>query len=369
MLMRQCGAHEPWLQPQMETSAILPKRTRVYRLDNIDSWEEAIAVAGLMIRRGGLVAFPTETVYGLGANALDEAAVARIFRAKGRPANDPLIVHIADFQQLSQVAEDAPPGVDELASRFWPGPLTLVLKKRKRVPANLTAGLDTVAVRMPSHKVALALIREAGAPIAAPSANLFSRPSPTCAQHVIDDLDGLVNVVLDGGNTPIGVESTILSMIDEPPRVLRPGGISLEELRAVAPDVQYAPSYLPDSAPAARAPGSMLRHYSPRAPVLLFEGADDAEVYAAMRAEIARHNRVGVLVSDAEAAAFADLDLLVERLGTNADEAAQRLFAALRSLDQREVDVILARAPCKAGKGLAVWDRLLRASVGSSVKV
>ncbi len=347
----------------------MPKRTRVFRLDDIDSWEEAIAVASLTIRRGGLVAFPTETVYGLGANALDEAAVARIFRAKGRPPNDPLIAHIADFQQLSQIAQDAPPVANELAQRFWPGPLTLVLKKSKRIPANLTAGLDSVAVRMPSHKAALALIRKAGAPVAAPSANLFSRPSPTSAQHVIDDLDGLVDVVLDGGETPIGVESTILSLIDDRPRILRPGGISLEELGAVVPDLRFAPSYLPEDAPAAPAPGGLLRHYSPKAPVLLFEGAEDAEVYAAMRAEIAQHDRVGILASDADAAAFADLTLFVERLGANSDEAARRLFAALRSLDQREVDVILARAPSKAGLGLAVWDRLLRASVGSLVVV
>ncbi|MCY3798231.1 MAG: L-threonylcarbamoyladenylate synthase [Chloroflexi bacterium] len=347
----------------------MPKLTSVYRLDDIESWEEAIAVAGLTIRRGGLVAFPTETVYGLGANALDEAAVAGIFRAKSRPPNDPLIAHIADFQQLSQIAEDAPPIAFEVAQRFWPGPLTLVLKKSKRIPANLTAGLGSVAVRMPSHEVALALIREAGVPIAAPSANLFSRPSPTSAQHVIDDLDGLVDVLLDGGETPIGVESTILSLIDDRPRVLRPGGISLEGLRAVVPDLRFAPSYLRDDAPAAPAPGGLLRHYSPNARVLLFEGADDAQVYTAMRAEIARHERVGVLASDAEAAAFADLNVIVERLGANSEEAAQRLFAALRSLDQRELDVILARAPRKAGLGLAVWDRLLRASVGCLVKV
>ena len=186
---------------------------------------------------------------------------------------------------------------------------------------------------------------------------------------MIDDLDGLVDVVLDGGNTPIGVESTILSMIDEPPRVLRPGGITLEELRAVVPDLQYAPSFLPDGAPAARAPGSMLRHYSPRARVILFDGADESKVYEAMRAEIALHGRAGVLATDAEAAAFADLAVSVERLGASPDEAARRLFAALRSLDRQAVDVILARAPSKAGKGLAVWDRLLRASVGSLVEV
>ena len=255
-----------------------------------------------------------------GANAFDEAAVAKIFAAKGRPANDPLIVHIARFDQLSQVAKQIPAGALELSRRFWPGPLTLVLQKAERIPANLTAGLDTVAVRMPDHDVALALLRAANVPIAAPSANQFSRPSPTSSQHVIDDLDGLVDVVLDGGLTPIGVESTILSLIDAPPRILRPGGIAVEALRELIPDLRYEPSYLNDELSAAPAPGTMLRHYSPRARVILFSGDDDVEVYAAMRAEIAAHDRVGILASDADLAAFADLDVPMERLGADADD-------------------------------------------------
>ena len=347
----------------------MPKRTRVFRVDRNKPEAEAIAVAGRMIRAGGLVAFPTETVYGLGANALDEAAIAKIFAAKGRPASDPLIVHIARFEQLSQVAQAMPAEALELCRRFWPGPLTLVLKKAARIPANLTAGLDSVALRMPDHEVASALLRAADLPIAAPSANQFSRPSPTCAQHVIDDLDDLVDIVLDGGPTPIGLESTILSLVEDRPRVLRPGGISMEALREALPNLCYEPSYLADDVLAAPAPGAMLRHYSPRARVILYSGADDAEVYAAMRAEIASHECIGILASDADALEFADLDVAIERLGANADEAARRLFAALRSLDQGGVDCILARAPEKQGLGLAVWDRLLRASVGSLVEV
>ena len=347
----------------------MSKRTLVIRVDPKAPAAHAIAIAGRTIRAGGLVAFPTETVYGLGANALDEAAIAKIFAAKGRPASDPLIVHIARFEQLDQVARAIPAVAFALGKRFWPGPLTLVLQKAQGIPANLTASLNTVAVRMPDHKVALALLQAAGVPIAAPSANQFSRPSPTCAQHVIDDLADPVDVVLDGGSTPIGLESTIVNLVEDEPRVLRPGGISLETLREALPNLRYEPSYLTDDTPSAPAPGTMLRHYSPRARVILFSGADDAEVYAAMRAEIALHERVGILASDAEALAFAELDVAIEKLGADPDEAARRLFAALRSLDQQGVDCILARAPEKRGLGLALWDRLLRAAVGSLVEV
>ncbi|MCY4064050.1 MAG: L-threonylcarbamoyladenylate synthase [Chloroflexi bacterium] len=352
-----------------ESFLIMSKRTRVFRVDPKAPEAEAIAIAGRMIRAGGLVAFPTETVYGLGANALDETAVAKIFAAKGRPSSDPLIVHIARFEQLSRVAQAIPAGAVELGRQFWPGPLTLVLQKAPCIPANLTAGLNTVAVRMPDHEVALALLQAADLPIAAPSANQFSRPSPTSAQHVIDDLADRVEVVLDGGNTPIGLESTIVSLVEDEPRVLRPGGISLETLREALPNLRYEPSYLADDAPSAPAPGTMLRHYSPRARVILFSGADAAEVYAAMRAEINSHERVGILASDADAREFAGLDVAIERLGADADEAAHHLFAALRSLDQQGVDCILARAPERRGLGLALWDRLLRASVGSLVEV
>lgn len=328
----------------------------------------AIDIAARAIRSGGLVAFPTETVYGLGANAWDEAAVDKIFRAKGRPASDPLIAHIASPDQLDGLARDLPDRTQELCRRFWPGALTLVLPKSPLLPANLTAGLDTVAVRMPDHAVAAALIEAAGVPIAAPSANRFSRPSPTTAQHVLDDLAEDIDVLLDAGPTTIGLESTILSLIDDPPQLLRPGGVPLEALRQFIPDLRFEPRFL-NADQAAPAPGSLLKHYSPRAKLLLFQGSDDAAVHAAMRAQIANNRNAGLMISDADAPACADLDVKTERLGANAEQTALRLFAAMRALDSAGVDVIIARAPDKQGLGLAVWDRLLRAAEGALIEV
>lgn len=328
-----------------------------------------IARAGAMIRAGGLVAFPTETVYGLGANALDTTAVDKIFRAKGRPANDPLIVHIADISQLSRLAVSVSELANRLFRRFAPGALTLVLNKRETVPANLTAGMDTVAVRMPDHAVALALIRAAGVPVAAPSANRFSRPSPTKAQHVADDLEGHVDIILDGGGTAIGLESTILSLVGDAPQVLRPGGVSLEALRAIVPDLAYQPQYLIDADDAAPSPGSMLKHYSPRASVILFRSDDADAVWTAMKAFADDHSQVGIMSLERDLWRFADLDVKVESLGQDLDAAAPRLFSALRSLDHQGVATILARFPDTAGVGLAIGDRLLRAAEGQVIDV
>lgn len=340
-----------------------------FRLDAKRPAARAIEIAALTIKAGGLVAFPTETVYGLGANAWDVSAVDKIFRAKGRPANDPLIVHIADIDQLRAVAREIPDLAYELVRHFWPGALTLVLKKSAQIPANLTAGQDTVAVRIPDHKVALALLTAADLPIAAPSANRFSRPSPTTAQHVLDDLADEVDVLLDAGKTTIGVESTILSLVEGTPQVLRPGGVALEALRRFVPQLKYSPHYLAEAGGAAPAPGSLLKHYSPRARLVLFHGTDEAAVQAAMRAEIRRNQNVGVMTSDADTPAFSQLDVKIERLGQNSDQAAERLFAAMRALDKQGVDLIIARTPEKSGLGLAVWDRLLRAAEGSLVEV
>ncbi len=344
----------------------MPGSAPVLRVDAQTPDPAQIAQAAAVIRAGGLVAFPTETVYGLGANAWDAAAVAGIFRAKGRPASDPLIVHITEMAQLPQVASDVPASSELLCRRFFPGALTLVLRKSARIPDNLSAGLDTVALRMPDHAVARALIKAAGVPIAAPSANTFSRPSPTCAEHVLDDLADKVDLVLDGGATRIGVESTIVSLVDEPPRLLRPGGISLEALRSLLPDLQYTPHFADDADAAVPAPGTLLKHYSPRARLLLFRG-DDAAVYVAMRAEIARHRGVGLLLSQRDAEQFQDLDNRIESLGSNSEQAAERLFAGLRALDKAGVTVILARAPDRRGLGLALHDRLLRAAVGEVI--
>jgi L-threonylcarbamoyladenylate synthase len=346
-------------------------QTRVFKVDPSQPDPQAIRAAAAVLRSGGLVAFPTETVYGLGANALDSEAVSRIFSAKGRPVSDPIIVHLHSREQLGAVAVDVPELALELAQRFWAGPLTMVLKRHANIPPNVSAGRDTVAVRMPSHPVALALLRAVDVPVAAPSANLFARPSATTAQHVLDDLSGRVDVVLDGGATLIGVESTVLDLTKETPVVLRPGGVTLEALRTILPDVQLVSKYLRAEDEGAEAPGMLVKHYSPRAEVRLFVGELPA-VIAAMRATaqelVAVGERVGILARDDECGAFEALPVTVIPLGTNFAEIARRLFTAMRALDEQGVDMILVRGIEQTGLGAAIWDRLLRAAEGRVIQ-
>lgn len=333
----------------------------------------AIAEAAAVLRRGGLVAFPTETVYGLGANALDEQAVSHIFAAKGRPASDPLIVHVDGPDKLEQVAVNSPPLARQLIAAFWPGPLTLVLERGPNVPANVTAGSQTVGVRMPRHPVALALLAAANVPVAAPSANLFARPSPTTAAHVLEDLRGRVDLVLDAGPTAVGVESTVLDLTQTPPRVLRPGGVSLEALRRLIPEVAFHARYA-DVGEAVAGPGMLLRHYSPRARLVLLNGERGAvlnALQARARAEADAGRKVGFLLAE-EDLPLVDTSIgIFESLGSvdNLEAVARRLFAALRGLDARGVDVIFARALPREGLGLAVWDRLVRAAEGRVIEI
>lgn len=342
------------------------------RVPEADRLDEAARV----LRTGGLVAFPTETVYGLGANALDAAAVARIFDAKGRPSTDPVIVHLASADDLERVARDVPPVARELASRFWPGALTMILSKQSSVPDGVTAGLPTVAVRVPSHPIAHALIRAAGVPIAAPSANRFSRPSPTEAAHVLADLQDVVDVVIDGGATTIGVESTIIDLTVVPPVIRRPGGVSREQIASVVPDVGSV-SALASGERAQIAPGQLLRHYAPRAKTTLYVGelAPVAERVAAdVRAAVAGGMRLGVLAPQEDLTALAPRlaavagrgRVVTMRCGSRADrdEAARDLFRLLRALDAEEVDEIYAIAPGGEGINAAIIDRLTRASEG-----
>lgn len=346
--------------------------TLIARIDPADPDPHAIALAGEIIRHGGLVAFPTETVYGLGANALAASAVAHIFEAKERPANDPLIVHIWRSDDLERVAVNVPPIAQQLTAAFWPGALTLVLEKNSDVPDNVTAGQSTVAVRLPAHPVAQALIRESGTVIAAPSANRFSRPSPTRAAHVLQDLAGRVDVILNGGATTIGVESTIVSLVGDVPTVLRPGGVSLEALREYLPALAFRPHMVTEDE-TAPAPGTLTKHYSPRATVRVFEGADDNLVYQAMRQRLQAHHergeRIGILVRDDETAYFEGVQAQMVLLGSDHEAAATNLFAGLRALDAADVDVILVRAPQQQGLGVALYDRLLRAAEGHIVEV
>ena len=334
---------------------------------------DAIQQAATVIQQGGLVAFPTETVYGLGANALDEDAIGRIFAAKQRPSNDPIIAHIASVHDLARLAVDVPNNAYKLAQMFWYGPLTMILKRAEHVPASLSSGLPTVAVRMPSHPVARALIQAAGVPIAAPSANTFTRPSSTEAAHVLEDLDGHVDIILDGGKTTIGIESTVIDMTGEIPTVLRPGGVLLEDLRRVLPEVvmmtkrfDEEPNEGEESSPS---PGMMSKHYSPRADVLLYDG-NAAAVLARMHAvaleHVAANKRVGILTTDEEAATFTDTGARIISMGSrnNIHQIAHVLFGAMRALDAQQVDKILVRVYTREGLGTAVWDRLLRAAEG-----
>jgi L-threonylcarbamoyladenylate synthase len=350
--------------------------TEVLSLDAHKPDPAGIARAAAVLRAGGLVAFPTETVYGLGAHAMDPDAVRRIFTAKQRPAEDPLIVHVHDVNLVARLTDGVPPIVDVLASRFWPGPLTIVLRRAAAVPLEVTAGLDTVAVRIPAHPIARALIKAAEIPVAAPSANLFSRPSPTRAAHVLEDLDGRIDMVIDGGPTTVGVESTVIDLTTSPPRILRPGAITLEMIRAVLPDASIRPSRGDEShGGGMKSPGLLSRHYSPRAPLTLYEGPASA-VVARMSADaaeaIARGSRVGFIAAAEDAAPSPSDSLRVIQLGRGRDydALAANLYHALRSLDAAGVDLILVRDfGDSSGLSPAIHDRLSRAAAGRIVRV
>lgn len=342
-------------------------------VDPVHPEPPVIERAARLLREGEIVVFPTETVYGVGADAFQTVALERIFTAKGRPFNDPLIMHIADEGTLGLLTTSVPEQARRLAEVFWPGPLTLVVPRGPRVPRLVTAGLETVAIRMPRHPVALALIRALGSPIAAPSANRFMHVSPTTAQHALADLAGQVPLVLDGGPCEVGVESTVLDLCSEVPTILRPGGVSLEALRSVLPDVQPpvqrgAQGKYEDSR-AKKAPGQLLTHYAPTVPLLLFDGSDEA-MRASMLAEAQRRRaygeRVGVLVADEDVTAFRESGALIRTLGKAADgaEVAAALFAGLRALEEAQAQVILCRNFGAQGLGLAIRDRLLKAAGG-----
>lgn len=330
---------------------------------------EVIARAAAILRAGGLVAFPTETVYGLGADGLNPAALARLFQAKGRPATDPVILHIADLALLPRLAREVPPAAWALARRFWPGPLTLVLPKQPIVPDAATAGLPTVAIRMPAHPVALALLRAAGVPVAAPSANRFGRTSPTTAQHVLEDLGDTVDLILDAGPTPIGVESTVLDLTRPIPTILRPGGLPREALEELLGPVAVFDRSVEGPAPA---PGMLPKHYAPRAEMVVLLGPRPA-VRARLRDLAERYLRegcrVGALIAEEDREALAGLPVLLAVLGSENDleGIARRLYQALRDLDAQGPDLILAREFGTQGLGLAIRDRLVRAAGGRVV--
>lgn len=344
------------------------KKTMLLKVDPEDPQIGKIRIAAKLIRAGGLVAFPTETVYGLGADVLNAAAVRGLFAAKERPLDNPPIVHVCNLKDVYRLAEKVSMEAEELMRSFWPGPLTLVLKRSRIVPDVAVAGLDTVAVRMPRHKVALALISESRCSISAPSANLAGRPSPTAAEHVINDLEGRIDAVLDAGRTVIGVESTVLDVTVDPPRLLRPGGTSVESLKEVVGEVELDSGVVaekPVSGGQPRSPGMRHKHYAPKAELIVVEGQVTAmvdKVNELVEIHKRRGNVVGVLCGD-ETADYYEADV-VRSFGSRSDlsAVAWNLFALLREFDSDGVDVIVAEGVPLQGLGLAVMNRLRKAS-------
>jgi L-threonylcarbamoyladenylate synthase len=351
------------------------KQTAVYKVNPLEPEDESIRAAAAIIKAGGLVAFPTETVYGLGADALNADAVLALFAAKNRPLDNPPIIHVENTVDVYKLTEEVSAKAEQLMKEFWPGPLTLVFKRSQDVPEVTVAGLDTVAVRMPKHNVALALIKASGCPIAAPSANLAGKPSPTTAKHVFDDLNGRIDAILDAGPTRIGVESTVLDVSVDPPLLLRPGGTSVEALQKVLGEVELHPFVAAEaeiSSEKARSPGMKHKHYAPKAQVILVEGAVPvmmSKIKELIGACWMQNRRVGVLATDETAWAY-EADV-VKSLGSrrNVDAMAANLFRLLREFDSENVDVIIAEGVPSEGLGLAVMNRLRKASGYNIVKL
>lgn len=322
--------------------------------------EDSLAEAARLIAEGQVVAFPTETVYGLGANALDEEAVRRIFEAKGRPADNPMIVHVADADMAQELCIFTPVA-QALADAFWPGPLTMVLYKSSAIPDVVTAGLDSVGVRMPVHPEALRFLSACGLPVAAPSANRSGGPSPTTAQHVLDDMDGLIPLILDGGHTPIGVESTVLDLTGAIPVILRPGAVTAEQVALLLGACDVADSVLRpmyEGEPAA-SPGMRHRHYAPRARLTLVEGSPQS-VATAIRAAVDAQPGAQILAMEQNLPLYNGRK--AHSLGNDAAEAAHRLYYLLRELDNQGVERIYCETLPQDGLGLAVMNRLARAA-------
>lgn len=353
-------------------------KTEVIRINKLRPEPEKIRYAANIIKRGGLVAFPTETVYGLGANAFDENAIRKVFKAKGRPADNPLIVHIADLKDVHRLAKKPPKIAKLLMEKFWPGPLTIVLKKKKIVPDIITGGGDTVAIRMPDNRIALSLIKSANVPLVAPSANISGRPSPTRAKDVLEDLKGKLELIINGGKTRIGIESTVIDVTVRPPLILRPGAVTLEAIEKLIGKVNLLSFAIneekisiseSDSQNLLKSPGLKYKHYAPNAEVIIVEGkAKDVYKKISLLADeaIKNNKKVGIISFhknhkyDNCYTAFA---------GSSAKVAAKRLFTILREMDRIGVDIIISESILDKGIGLAVSDRLKRSAGYNIIKV
>ena len=340
-------------------------QTIIRKVDENCIDEMIMEEAGALLKEGALVAFPTETVYGLGANALDSEAAAKIYAAKGRPSDNPLIVHIADMDALSLIVAEIPEAATKLAEKFWPGPLTMVMKKSEVVPYGTTGGLDTVAVRMPAHPIALEMIRHGGGYIAAPSANTSGRPSPTLASHVADDMDGIVPLILDGGAVGIGIESTIVDLTDEIPTILRPGFITKEMLQEVVGEVQIDKGLDADSKTPRKAPGMKYRHYAPKAELMIVEGSSEAvveKINALVRENEEKGICTGIIGTEETVSRYPTG--IVKCMGTRNDELSisSHLYGILREFDESDAKVIYSESFEEGAMGSAIMNRLLKAA-------
>ena len=346
--------------------------TELLKIYDLEEQIHEMERAAALIKGGEVVAFPTETVYGLGADGLSESAVRKIFKAKGRPQDNPLILHVDSIQMLKRLVRDIPKDAYKCMERFWPGPLTMLFRKSDLVPDIITAGLQTVAIRMPSHPVALELIKRAGTPIAAPSANISGRPSPTRASHVVQDMKGKIAMIIDGGETGVGLESTVLDLTEKVPMVLRPGGVTLEDLRDLLPEVVIDPGLGDKKEFTPKSPGQKYRHYAPKAEMILFSGDKERVVAAIMeraRREGAQGKRVGLLVTEENRNRYPGENVVVMGSVRDKRTIAHGLFHAIRRLDELEIDIILCESVEEDQIGMAIMNRLLKAAGGNRINL
>jgi len=350
------------------------KTTIMLQVNSENPEPEKIQVAAKIIQEGGLVAFPTETVYGLGVNALNSEAVLTLFKTKNRPMDNPPILHISDIYQVYPLVETVPESAELLMKHFWPGSLTLVFKRSKTLPKESVAGLDTVAVRMPKHNVALSLIKQSGVPIAAPSANISGRPSPTIAQHVYDDLNGKIDAILDGGPTSVGVESTVLDLSINPPILLRPGGTTFENIQTILPNVTLHPLVLSEkniTIKNAHSPGMLHKHYAPNAEMILIEGTVPAIItkITTLSEQYKREGKkIGILATDETKNKYTAHTVKSMGSRSKPDTIAKKLFKELREFNNNPIDIILAESIPLDGIGLAIMNRLRKASNHNIIK-
>lgn len=347
--------------------------TKIVEIDKNNVDGDLITEAVNIIKNSGIVAFPTETVYGLGANGFDETAIKKIFEAKGRPQDNPLILHVHSMEKVEELVEEIPDIARKCMEEFWPGPLTILLRKSNKVPDMITAGLDTVAIRMPEHKIALELIRMSDVPIAAPSANTSGRPSPTSAKHVVEDLMNKVDMIIDGGDTGIGLESTVLDLSGDSPMILRPGGVTKEKLQKIIPNVTIDSAIIKENENIIpKSPGQKYRHYAPKSDMMVFNG--DVDKIVENIAEKAKEyinigKKVGIICTDETKKFYKDGLIISIGSRQNKETIAHNLFSTLRMFDEKNIDIILAEGVESSDLGIAIMNRMMKAAAGKVINV